>query len=127
MRHITYTLTLLATTLLAAPLFASAAGVNIGALTPYSNGIVNLINGVLVPVLFAIAFLYFIWGVYKYFILGADNETKRDEGRTFILYGLIGFVVILSVWGLVDIISKTFGLLPGGDATNTYGISTPTI
>lgn len=89
---------------------SSGVGVNLNAITPYSDLIINLINDVFVPVLFALAFLMFLWGVYKYFILGAADEEARAKGREFVLWGLIGFVVILSVWGLVAIVTNTFGL-----------------
>ncbi len=97
------------------PFVASAQqGINLSAITPYSNGIINLVNAVLVPVLFAIAFLYFIYGVYKYFILGAESDTERATGRTFVLWSLIGFAVILSVWGLVNVLTQTFNIPTGG-------------
>lgn len=101
----------------ATPLFAAAqTGINTSAITPYSDGIINVINGILVPVLIAVAFLMFLYGVYKYFILGAADPKSREEGRDFILWGIIGFVVILSVWGLVAIVGDTFGLTAGGGA-----------
>ncbi len=95
---------------------AGGGGINIGLVTQYSSGILALINQVFVPVLFAIAFLTFLYGVYKYFILGAANEAERAKGRDFVLWGIIGFVVILSVWGLVAIVGRTFGLQAGGTA-----------
>jgi hypothetical protein len=102
-----------------APFFAAAqSGINVGVIKSYSDSIISLINTVFVPVLFAIAFLYFLYGVYKYFILGAAEEKSREEGRDFILWSVIGFAVILSVWGLVAIVTNTFGLTAGGTAPN---------
>lgn len=91
-----------------------AGSVNISVIKGYSDGIIAIINNVFVPVLFAIAFLVFIWGVYKYFILGATEEKSREDGRTFVMWSIIGFVVILSVWGLVNIVTSTFNLTTGG-------------
>lgn len=100
-----------------APLFAIAqTGIDTRAITPYSEGIIRVINSIFVPVLMAIAFVVFLWGAYKYFILGAENESAKGEGRTFAMWGIIGFVVILSVWGLVEIVTNTFGLTSGGNA-----------
>lgn len=76
----------------------------------YAGSIKSLINGIIVPVLFAVAFLYFIYGVYKYFILGADSDTEVATGRKFVLWGVIGFVVILSLWGLVNVGVGLFNL-----------------
>lgn len=102
--------------LLIAPVLASAqTGINTGVLTPYSNGIIGLIDNVIVPLLFAIAFLYFVYGVYKYFILGADSDSERETGREFVLWSLIGFAVILSVWGLVNVLTETLNIQTGGN------------
>ncbi|MDD2657549.1 MAG: hypothetical protein PHD04_02725 [Candidatus Pacebacteria bacterium] len=103
---------------LVAPLIAAAqgnipTGINESLIARYSTGIINVINGVIVPVLLAIAFIVFIWGVYKYFILGAADEKSRTDGRQFVLWGIIGFVVLFSVWGLVSIVRGAFGLETG--------------
>lgn len=99
---------------LGAPLVAAAqTGINLNAITPYSNGIINVINGILVPVLMAVAFVVFLFGVYKYFIQGAASDTERATGRQFTLWGVIGFVVILSLWGIVNIFMSTLGLSVG--------------
>lgn len=91
-------------------------GINTTYLQGYANSIIGIVNGILVPVLLAIAFFTFILGVYKYFILGATDGTERTKGREFILWGVIGFVVIFSVWGLVGLVGSTLGLSPGGSA-----------
>ena len=57
----------------------------------------------------SIALLIFIWGVFKMFIFGGDDETKREEGRQLILYSIIGFVLIVSIWGIVNLISGGLG------------------
>jgi hypothetical protein len=110
MKKISYTILALAS---AFPLLASAQGINLSYITPYSDGIINVINNILVPVLIALAFIVFLWGVYKYYIYGADNEAERTTGHQFILWGVIGFVVILSLWGLVNLVMGTFGLTTG--------------
>ena len=74
-----------------------------------SGFIIYLIDSVVVPLIFAVAFIVFLWGVYTYFIQGAGNEEKRKEGRNFVIYGIIGFFVMVSVWGLVNIFVRTFG------------------
>lgn len=94
----------------------SSSGINTTYLQGYATSIIDIINGLIVPVLLAIAFLFFIWGVVNYFIFGAANDKKREEGRNFILWSIIGFVVIFSVWGLVGLVGSTFSLSPGGSA-----------
>ncbi len=62
----------------------------------------------LMPLLVALGVVYFIWGVVSYVI--AKEEEAKKAGRDKMIYGLIGLVVIVSVWGLVAILKKTFGV-----------------
>ena len=83
-----------------------------------TSGIIGLLNTVVIPVIFGLAFLVFIWGVVKYFFIkpsGADSFSDRGgygEGRQFILWGLLGMVVLFSVWGLVNMLLSTLGIAP---------------
>jgi hypothetical protein len=49
----------------------------------------------------------------SYFFLNGTNESKREEGKQFAIWGILGMVVLLSVWGLVSILLSTFGFAPG--------------
>ncbi|MFM2330897.1 MAG: hypothetical protein RLZZ26_404 [Candidatus Parcubacteria bacterium] len=103
-----------------------AAGINLGAIQPYSTGIINVINQILVPLIVGLSFITFLWGLYKYFILGASEEAEKAEGRKFAMWGIIGFVVILSVWGIVNLTRDVLGL---GNTSNpnppTFTVPTP--
>jgi hypothetical protein len=46
-------------------------------------------------------------GVFDTFILGANDEEKKGQGKNLMLWGLIGFFVMVSVWGLVNILTGT--------------------
>ena len=92
---------------LALPLVSFAAtGVN--NLSDVGTFIINTINNVLVPVLFAVAFIVFLWGAFDVFILGANSEEVKEKGKNLMLWGLIGFFVMVSIWGLVNILLGTF-------------------
>ena len=58
--------------------------------------------------LFILATVSFIWGIIQYF-LNAENEEKRKKGKQFMLWGIIALFVMVSVWGLVGVLSNTFG------------------
>ncbi len=92
------------------PLFAGAQGADVNDLEDVGKLIINLINGVAVPVVFALAFIVFIWGVFQYFVQGGQDEEKREAGKNLMLYGLIGFFIMVSVWGLVNILVGTVDL-----------------
>ena len=78
-----------------------------------TTGLIGLINVVIVPIIFACAFLVFIWGVINYFFLHGDDEGKRTEGKQFAFWGIIGMVVLFSVWGFVNLLLSTLGVSPG--------------
>jgi hypothetical protein len=88
--------------LFALPLVAFAQ--TVGNVTTASQWFVNVLNDILVPTLFALAFLVFVWGAFTTFILGANSEEVKEKGKNLMLWGLIGFFVMLSVWGLVNVI-----------------------
>jgi hypothetical protein len=64
----------------------------------------------IIPFIFALAVLMFIWGVVKFFLINGDEEKQREEGKQFILWGIISLAVMISIWGLVNILSNTFGI-----------------
>ncbi|MFA6408262.1 MAG: hypothetical protein WCW36_02190 [Candidatus Paceibacterota bacterium] len=77
-----------------------------------STGIIGVLNTVVVPIIFALAFASFVWGVVDYLLIHGDEEKKREEGRQFILWGILGMVVLFSVWGFVNIMLSTLGIAP---------------
>lgn len=90
---------------LALPLVSFAQTIN--NISDAGSFIINTINNIIVPVLFAVAFIVFLWGAFKTFILGANSEEVKEQGKNLMLWGLIGFFVMVSVWGLVNILTGT--------------------
>ena len=88
----------------ALPLVSLAAVNN---LSDAGSFIINTINNILVPVLFAVAFIVFLWGAFKTFILGANSEEVKDQGKNLMLWGLIGFFVMVSISGPLNILTGT--------------------
>ena len=79
-----------------------------------STGIIGVINDVIVPFISLLALLVFVWGIVNYFFINGGDEKKRAEGRAFALWGILGMVVIFSIWGFVNILLSTLGILPKG-------------
>src|SRR3989338_982836 len=79
-----------------------------------AQNLLYLINNVLVPVLFALAFIVFLYGIAKAYIFSVGDEEGVKKGHKLLLWGLIGFVVMISLWGLVNVVANTFGLYGAG-------------
>ncbi len=72
----------------------------------------NIVNNILTPaeyLVFALAILYFMWGVVM-FIKNADNESKRQEGISHMIWGIVGLFIMLSAKGIINFILSTLGL-----------------
>jgi|SRR3989338_1429411 len=69
----------------------------------------KLINDSVIPLLFAVATVFFVWGAVKFFIIQADEEAQREQGKQFMIWGIVALAVMLSVWGLVGILTSTIG------------------
>lgn len=77
------------------------------------KSLVLFINSTLIPLIFALAILMFFYGIFKFFILGGGDESSRAEGRQLMLWAVIGFVVMASLYGIIEIISGGLGISSG--------------
>lgn len=95
----------------------------------------NGLLGSLVPVIFGIALLSFLWGVFKYSI--ANDPKDRKESLQFMINGIIALFVMVSVWSLVFLVREFFGFeqstgvnwnpgaVPAGDPFSSAGNPNP--
>ncbi len=90
---------------------APAAAAENASITTFS-GLIGRLNEVLntiVPFIVGLAVFVIFWGIFTYLTEAADEE-KRAEAKKFILWGIIGVFMMLSVWGFVNILVNTFSL-----------------
>ena len=84
-----------------------ATGGKLGDLFAY---LTCLIQRSIIPLIFAIAIAMFVWGAVNFFIISSGEEKKRQEGKQFMIWGIVALTVMIGVWGLVAILGGTFGL-----------------
>ncbi len=94
-----------------------------GQMAEFFNSILLFINNILIPLVLGIAFLMFIWGIFKFFILGGADSEKQAEGKSLMIYAVAGFVIILSFYGLVNFLTTGLGFNSGANQT----ITVPTV
>lgn len=95
-----------------------------GEVDTFMNRIGTFINSTLIPLLFAFALLFFLWGAFNYFVRGGSDEEKRKEGTQGMIYGIIGFVLMVSVWGIVNLIAGGLGFSNNDSIQNIPNIPT---
>lgn len=76
----------------------------------YLTAFGNFLNGYIIPLIVAIAVLFFVWGLTQYLIMGAHNEESREKGRQLALWGILAFVLIVSLWGITNALISGFGI-----------------
>lgn len=72
----------------------------------FLNNVNNLIVNPLINFLFAVALVFFLYGLFN-FIANGDNESIRTEGKSHMLYGIIGMVIMMGVWGITNLLINT--------------------
>lgn len=63
----------------------------------------------LIYFLFALAVVYFLYGVLD-FLMNQENEEKKTAGKKHILWGIVGITIMLGVWTILGMIISTFGI-----------------
>jgi len=62
----------------------------------------------IIALLSAFAFLFFIYGAVVY-IFNGGNETAREKGKSHIMYGIIGLLIMVSAWGILSLVAGSIG------------------
>lgn len=81
-----------------------------GGVTALIQTIIGIIDTFIIPLILILGFVVFVWGMFKFFIVGAADEEARSSGKNLIIYSLLAFVLIISFWGLINFLSDSLGL-----------------
>lgn len=65
--------------------------------------IISVIS-VVIPILFALSFLVFFWGLSK-FILNSGSATEVQKGKTYIIWGVLALFILISFRTIIGIIA----------------------
>ncbi|MDQ5912329.1 MAG: hypothetical protein QG568_544 [Patescibacteria group bacterium] len=63
----------------------------------------------IIMLLFAVAVLVFLYGVFEY-MKNSDSEDGRLEGQRHMLSGVFGLFIMISVFGIIHLILNTIGV-----------------
>lgn len=60
----------------------------------------------LIYLMMGVAVLYFLWGVLQ-FIQNSTSDTERTKGINHMLWGVFGFFIMISVYGIMWLVCNT--------------------
>ena len=63
----------------------------------------------LIIFLFALALVYFLYGMLE-FLANGDNDEKKTTGKSHMIWGVVGLTIMMGVWFILGVILNTFGL-----------------
>ena len=82
------------------PIFTIAADDVLGVISTIKS-----IFSAVIPLIISLAIIYFIWSTAQYIL--KEGEAK-NEAKMHMIWGIIILFVMISVWGLVGILTSTF-------------------
>lgn len=71
-------------------------------LTEVFIGLIDLV----VVLIFALAFIIMAYKLLSAWVLYADNEQKREEGKNMAITSVLVMFVMLSIWGILRILQN---------------------
>lgn len=88
------------------------AAAKAAAIAEANSFIAKLNDAILFPLIYlmmGVALVFFIYGGAQY-ILGANSDQAREQGKKNLMYGIIGFFVMGSAYAILSLAAGTFGL-----------------
>ena len=86
----------------------------------FLNKLNQLVLNPVILLLFAVSFVYFIFGVIRFLSADAgDKGSNRIEAKNSIIWGIVGMLIMFSVFGIIRLVLDTFGINTN-TVTSTY-------
>ena len=84
--------------------YAASTSLN-GFIANVDSMIINPIIGLL----FALAVVYFLYGVFE-FIMNQENEEKKTTGKQHMIWGVVGITIMMGVFMIMNMLLTTLGI-----------------
>ncbi len=75
--------------------------------TLFRNIVIGFVNPIYQLVVVC-AFMYFLYGAAK-FIYDLNDPDKKNNGKSHLLWGLVGLFIVFSVGGIIPLFNSLFG------------------
>ncbi|MFA6353907.1 MAG: hypothetical protein WCW93_03165 [Candidatus Paceibacterota bacterium] len=78
-------------------------------LNGFIKNVDEMIINPLIGLLFALAVVYFLYGVFE-FLSNQDKEEKKTTGKQHMIWGIVGITIMMGVWTILGIVMNTLGI-----------------
>lgn len=94
-----------AVTLFFLPLVAAAQTFQV-----FLVNLATFLSDIVIPFLIGIAFFIFAYNAVRFFVIGGANPEAQDKAKSLALYGILAFVLIITFWGIINMLTSSIGL-----------------
>jgi hypothetical protein len=95
-----------------------------------SNLVGKLVAYIIDPailIIFAAGFFMFVWGLVQ-FLWKLDEGGDNTTGKQHMIWGIVGMLIMVSVYGIITLINDTFDLdFNNPDVSSVNSATAPTI
>ncbi len=77
-----------------------------GTLDTFINNLATTVLNPLIVLMFVGATIYFVYGVVLY-IKNSSSDTERQKGAQHIMWGLVGIVIMMGVYTILEIARRS--------------------
>jgi hypothetical protein len=92
-----------------------------------SNLVQKFVDYIINPailVIFAAGFFLFLWGLVQF--LWKLDEGAQSSGKQHMLWGIVGMFIMVSVYGIINLIDSTFGFdIANPDVSRIDNVTAP--
>jgi hypothetical protein len=85
----------------------------------FADVVYNLIwyiNTFVIPLIFLLAFVAFLWGIFLYMFY----QQSIEEARNIILHGVVVLAIMVSIWGILAVLRNSFTSGGGLSGSSSY-------
>lgn len=80
-------------------------------ITGFINKVDQYILNPIIILVFVLSMAYFVYGVIRFLYVDSDDKgNSRAEARSAIMWGVIGMVIMFSVYGIIAFMLTAFGI-----------------
>jgi hypothetical protein len=91
--------------------YTGLSSCNLGNMRTFRGVVMGFLIGCifsnLIKLILAMAVVVFLWGIFKFMTAEGDD---KQAGRQLMFWSIVGIFVMVSVWGLVNVLQSTFTL-----------------
>lgn len=84
------------------------------------NNIIAVLSSVVIPFLWGIAFLMFVWNAVRYFVIEGHSEDGREKAKSLMIWSVAAFVFVSIFWGIINMLATSTGLTGGQQPCSDY-------